>query len=358
MLDNGKERAAKKKPTKNSTLSIREMLEQETARLQKLAELDGLTGLLNRSAIEHKINQLLKTSPQGALLLLDIDNFEGINLTYGHLAGDEVLRTIGYVLNKMFMGKFVARTGGDTFLVFYPEVSAEAELTKKAAQLRARLAQIKIPDTNAHFTITIGTACYQTDDSYQTLSSRASKELLQKKQQRMLQAQLSPPVEKTPVPKFHTDTALIAKGLREHNPAFGAFYQSYEMFQAIFRFLERSLCRTPSDGIVGKMTVVLFTLADWQNSVSEPEYREEQMSLLQGEIQDNLRLSDIFIQYSSCQYLVLLSGADEPGAELVAKRICDSFYMKNPEAVGEVILHHSFPLKPASRPNYPPTANA
>ena len=73
------------------------------------------------------------------------------------------------------------------------------------------------------------------------------------------------------------------------------------------------------------------------------------MNLLWKEIQDGLRVNDIFVQYSSAQYLVLLYGADEAAAEPVAERICNSFYEKNAQNTEELILHHSFPLKPVRK---------
>ena len=308
----------------------------------KQTQQDGLTGLLNRTTAESKINQELLHAPQGALLLLDIDSFKRINNTYGHLAGDSALRELGYVLEKLLSGRLVARVGGDEFLAFFPEVTEESDLDQRASQVLARLSQICVGD--AFLSVTIGTALTRKGDSYLSLFARADELLLKNKRKR--REKQNTRVGRRKSDQFQMDTNLIAHDLREQQLPDGAFCQSYDAFQSIFRFLERSLCRQSQEEPRSKSTVVLFTLADKKNAVPLPECRERQMRLLREEIEDGLRVNDIFVQYSSAQYLVLLYGADEAAAEPVAERICNSFYEKNAQNAEELILHHSFPLKP------------
>lgn len=323
----------------------REWLEQENARLQKLAEQDGLTGLLNRTTVESRIDQKLLNAPQGAILLLDIDSFKRINDTHGHLAGDAALRELGYVLKKLLSDRLVARVGGDEFLAFLPEVTEEGDLDQRVSQVVARLSQICVGD--AFLSVTVGTALSQEGDSYLSLFARADELLLEKKRTRREKENAR--ARGSESPPFLMDTNLIASDLREQRLPAGAFCQSYDAFQSIFRFLERSLCRSNPNESKSMSTVVLFTLADKKDAVPVPECRERQMRLLWEEIQAGLRLNDIFVQYSSVQYLVLLYGADEAAAKLVAERICNRFYEKNTQDAEELILHHSFPLEPAQK---------
>lgn len=325
----------------------REWLERENARLKKLAEQDGLTGLLNRATAESRINQELHAAPQGAMLLLDIDNFKLINDKYGHLAGDEALHELSYVLEKMLAGRLVARVGGDEFLAFLPEITQESELMQRVAQVEARLSQIHVGNTDAFLSVTLGAALGQAGDDYLSLFARADERLLQEKHTRRDRQTVRTGGKRSN--KFSMDTSLIANDLREQTLPMGAFCQSYEAFQSIFRFLERSLCRQNPDEAKNKSTVVLFTLADRTDAVPLPECREQQMLLLWEEIENGLRLNDIFVQYSSVQYLVLLYGTDEAAAELVSKRICSGFYDKISGNTEGLILHHSFPLKPAQK---------
>ena len=329
-----------------SSRPSREWLERENARLQKLAEEDALTGLLNRSAAERGINQALQHSPQGALLL-DIDNFKLINDSCGHLAGDEALRALAYVLEKMLAGHLLARVGGDEFLAFLPEVTQERGLMERFSQISARVSQIRVGDSDLFLSVTVGAALCRAGDDYLSLFARADGLLL--KQKRRRRDKEGPRTRSRRADHFITDTTLIAQDLREQMLPLGAFCQSYETFQSIFRFLERSLSREEPEGFKSKSTVVLFTLADKKNAVPIPEYRERQMLLLWEEIQNGLRLNDVFVQYSSVQYLVLLYGADEAAAALVAERISSGFHEKNAHDHEKLILHHSFPLKPAQK---------
>ena len=90
---------------------------------------DPLTGCLNRrgfdQALAREVARSLRAGSELALLALDLDHFKMINDTYGHLAGDEVLREAGALLNRAIRaGDVVARTGGEEFTVLLPDTSA------------------------------------------------------------------------------------------------------------------------------------------------------------------------------------------------------------------------------------------
>ncbi|MFZ9738436.1 MAG: diguanylate cyclase [Prochlorotrichaceae cyanobacterium] len=95
---------------------------QEQEHLQQLATLDPLTGIFNRREFEclaEKDLQLAQTSQIPlAVLMLDIDHFKGINDTYGHLVGDQVLRQLSDTLRKELRGSdTIARYGGEEFVL-------------------------------------------------------------------------------------------------------------------------------------------------------------------------------------------------------------------------------------------------
>lgn len=85
------------------------------------AEHDGLTGLINRGAFTHMTNVLSYSDDSLAMLLIDVDKFKEVNDTYGHIAGDEVLKKVARVLSEYFRTTdYVARIGGDEFSVLMP----------------------------------------------------------------------------------------------------------------------------------------------------------------------------------------------------------------------------------------------
>ncbi|MGE4221173.1 MAG: putative bifunctional diguanylate cyclase/phosphodiesterase [Alphaproteobacteria bacterium] len=91
------------------------------------ANYDNLTGLPNRRLVMDRLNQALllaeRKKTRGCLLFLDLDRFKSINDTYGHAAGDDVLRTVGRRLRHCVrMTDTVGRLGGDEFVVILHEV--------------------------------------------------------------------------------------------------------------------------------------------------------------------------------------------------------------------------------------------
>ncbi len=121
---------------------------RERAKLFDLATRDGLTGLyvirhfreiLNRVVEEAKIQK----EPL-ALILIDIDNFKPINDTYGHQAGDMVLKKIAQIIATCFRSKrswelvdFIARYGGEEFIVLVRKASLKDAAFKAAERIRA-----------------------------------------------------------------------------------------------------------------------------------------------------------------------------------------------------------------------------
>ena len=133
----------------------------------KLAETDALTGLLNRRALENN----LKTEQQRAqrygrdisLILLDIDHFKKVNDTYGHIAGDVVLKKLATVLTQQTRDIVsVARFGGEEFVIVLPETNGDgakfvAERVRKAVSGMA----FELPDgREIGVTVSLGVACF------------------------------------------------------------------------------------------------------------------------------------------------------------------------------------------------------
>jgi diguanylate cyclase (GGDEF)-like protein/PAS domain S-box-containing protein len=108
-------------------------------RLQHLADHDPLTGLLNRRRFEAElarhVTEVQRYGAQGALLVLDLDDFKLVNDSLGHSAGDEVIQVVAGILREQLRDSdVVARLGGDEFAVLLPRASA-AEAKLVAAKL-------------------------------------------------------------------------------------------------------------------------------------------------------------------------------------------------------------------------------
>jgi diguanylate cyclase (GGDEF)-like protein/PAS domain S-box-containing protein len=93
----------------------------------ELAVRDSITGLLNRRGLDDALTTVLSSaiaeSRQLALLLVDLDYFKAVNDTFGHEAGDHVLREVAHILSQSVRRTdIVGRTGGDEFVVLLPGI--------------------------------------------------------------------------------------------------------------------------------------------------------------------------------------------------------------------------------------------
>lgn len=138
-------------------------LETLNIELEALALHDGLTGLSNRRAFGHRISlEISRAARYGhplSLLLLDVDAFKDYNDTYGHVAGDEVLRHLAQVMEAQGRETdFYARYGGEEFVVILPSTDAEGTLVV-AERLRILVEEETWPGRPV--TISLGAATLQ-----------------------------------------------------------------------------------------------------------------------------------------------------------------------------------------------------
>ena len=116
--------------------------------LKVLAYYDELTGCVNfrwtMTILENEIARAKRYSKDLAVAMIDIDHFKKINDTYGHLAGNDVLRHFAQILKESVRNvDIVGRYGGEEFLLIFPEATSEDVLTV-LKRIRDRLTQTKI----------------------------------------------------------------------------------------------------------------------------------------------------------------------------------------------------------------------
>lgn len=109
----------------------KQQLLQKSTFWRTKAEVDSLTKLHTRAILEERLNAIHQVSLWNqktyTILLLDIDHFKNINDTYGHLVGDETLRTVGELLRSNIRDSDIAgRYGGEEFLIVFPDSEVKA----------------------------------------------------------------------------------------------------------------------------------------------------------------------------------------------------------------------------------------
>lgn len=157
-------------------------------RISALATTDVLTELPNRRGFDLLASQALQeakrnNSPLNALLI-DIDHFKTINDTYGHLAGDEVLRNFAQHLRaSMRQSDIICRWGGEEFIILLKDTdSASAQLLAEKIRLQTELQRYPFAGVNLHATISLGLTQLRMDDSLDSLIGRADRALYRAKE--------------------------------------------------------------------------------------------------------------------------------------------------------------------------------
>lgn len=166
------------------------------ARQQENATKDTLTELPNREAYNHRIRQLLDEWLHGAsferrdddralcLAVADVDFFKNINDSYGHLAGDKVLKIIAReMVSRLREKDFIGRYGGEEFVIIMPDTRpADAEHVLNKLRLAIAAIPFHFKEQQIQITISFGVVEALREDSPETIFDRADKALYKAKE--------------------------------------------------------------------------------------------------------------------------------------------------------------------------------
>ena len=142
-----------------SLRNSRDEVARQNEQLSFLASYDPLTKCMNRRAFFGQFEEIWndKSVTQLNLMMLDVDHFKSVNDNHGHSVGDEVLKSMGSILQERFKDAgLVCRYGGEEFVVLVPNVSV-AECQKMAEELRQAIQSTEMG--GLHITASIGVSC-------------------------------------------------------------------------------------------------------------------------------------------------------------------------------------------------------
>ncbi len=156
-----------------ANLRLREVLRGQSLR-------DPLTGLYNRrymeDSLEREVRRAARSNQQVALLMIDIDHFKQFNDTFGHQAGDTVLRALGgFLIQRTRTEDAPCRYGGEEFALILPDTSGETA-RRRAELLREELKMLAVQHAGqvlGSVTVSIGIATYPEEGTAEELLKTA-----------------------------------------------------------------------------------------------------------------------------------------------------------------------------------------
>jgi len=149
---------------------------------------DPLTGLFNRLAYDERIVQEFarwkRYGQSMVLMMIDIDHFKAVNDTYGHKAGDKALVLIAdQIRNHLRESDFLARFGGEEFVVLMPETNIDAAIIAADKLLKAvEQCEFHYQNSKVNITVSAGLAQLRKDDTTEGLFQRADQAMYRAKE--------------------------------------------------------------------------------------------------------------------------------------------------------------------------------
>jgi diguanylate cyclase (GGDEF)-like protein/PAS domain S-box-containing protein len=152
------------------------------SKLREQAVRDPLTNLFNRRYLEETLDrELARAAREGypvCIVMMDLDHFKKVNDTYGHEAGDHILKALADTLTEQSRrGDFACRYGGEEFVIVMPNLNMDTAY-ERAENLRMSLTSLYVPYGNYQLntTISMGIACYPANgETRQTILRAADK---------------------------------------------------------------------------------------------------------------------------------------------------------------------------------------
>ncbi len=164
---------------------LKRYVDETTEQLRYEVAHDSLTGLLNRSEVERRLNVKLinaETPVNTLVALLDLDNFKSINDFYGHLGGDDVLRGIGKLIRgTVAQGEYAGRYGGEEILLVLDDTDGRGAERVLGVHHAVRGQSFSVAGREIRVTCSIGVTWGVYGDDWESIIGRADKALYRAK---------------------------------------------------------------------------------------------------------------------------------------------------------------------------------
>ena len=321
-----------RKPLKAEVLlrRVKNVLDKldEIRGLTAAANLDMMTGLLNKTSAQREVGKLCSSS-QGVLMWLDLDNFKLVNDLYGHAMGDKILTRFAELIKGVIRSTDVAgRIGGDEFLVFCQSVHDEKIIFNKVSFLNRQLIISAKNFMGEEMTLPLGTsvgAVFVPNEGrdFDSLLKKADKALYKVKHHgkhgcAFFGDDIAAEAERRTI----YETQLL---LDERNHESGAFFVDFDKFKAIYQFAVRL-----NENSHGSAQFLRLTL-DTNDDNARDEFPEVLIK--------SLRRRDCVTQLGRNQFLLLLNDLPREFIQTVEQKISSAWQQR--QLGGKIIFEAS-----------------
>ena len=293
-------------------------------------EYDYLTEILNRRSGEYRIAEQLSQG-EGALLVIDLDNFKMVNDTFGHLMGDYVLKQVADILKMYEKEHIVSRMAGDEFLIFIRDAQCAADVVPVVDGIMdAFTARCAKDDILSNTSLSIGIALTTNEGkNYTQLFRCADRAMYYVKQNGKGGYSFHNSDENKEDNSTKVDLERLVNSIRHVNGAKGAYRVEYQQFIQVSEFVE-SFTKRNHQGL----QIVLLTI-DFSRSIPmDLDERDDLMKDLELSVAKALRSVDVCTRFSSSQMLLLLVDTTETYVAPTVQRILGQFYtLHNPSDI-------------------------
>ena len=277
--------------------------------LKQAADIDKMTGLLNKAAATRELEKICATA-SGALIMLDLDSFKLVNDIYGHAMGDKILIKFAELLKSITRETdLLGRMGGDEFIAFCHDIKSDAVIAMKSRYLNERLLFEAKRLMDENFDIPLGVSVgavfvpnYGKD--FSDLYKKADKALYIVKQNGKHGYNVYSEKNISVAQENFSDINQI---LGERNPPKGAYLLELEQFKLIYRHCFRLVAAYKK-----KCQLVTLTLYNGENS------NIEELGEL---LKNNLRVSDCVAQGGKNKIFILLPETEAENVHCVTERL-------------------------------------
>ncbi len=278
--------------------------------LQQAADIDKMTGILNKSAATRELERICATA-SGALLMIDLDSFKPVNDIHGHATGDKLLIKFSKLLKSIMReSDLLGRMGGDEFIAFCQNLNSEKVIHEKTEYLNKNIlaAAKKYMGENLNIPIgvSIGAVFVPAEGkNFAELFKKADKALYSVKQNGkhgysiFSSAKIETPAQ--------NNFSAIEKIFGERNLNNEAYFVGEEQFRAIYSFSIRLVNSLKKDFQIVQLTV------DGED--------ENIFDALREVLKNNLRMTDCFTQAGKNQFLALLPETKAQELNFIEKRL-------------------------------------